>query len=276
MTRQLRLTTVLLATALLFGVTSAIAGDSADGSEQDREAEIQARIQADTTAAMALLEESANFLAGQPKFAFEAHTGFDVVQSNGQSLAFFETRKAVVHRPDRVRVEIDQADGGERTFRFDGKRITVDLPGENAYVAVDKPGTIDEMVDYFVNDLGLSVPLDDFYTTNFFGGVQDAILAGFYVGEVTFGKRQCHHLAFRLKEVDLQVWIEDGDRPLPCSLVITHKHEPGSPQFWARFVDWDLSPRAKDRDFEFSPPEGAERLSIQSAVTEIRENTGVK
>jgi hypothetical protein len=280
MTRLLGFSATLLATIVLLGVPAARADDSAGGAagsaQPDRQAEIQASIEANTAAATALLEESANFLAAQQKFAFEARTGFDVVQLNGQSLAFFETRKALVRRPDRILVETDQADGDAYIFRFDGKQISVDLPGENAYVSVEKPGTIDEMMAYFVEDLGLAVPLDDFYTSNFFARAKGAIRSGFYVDEVTFGKRQCHHLAFRLKKVDLQLWIEDGERPLPCSMVITHKHEPGQPQFWAQFVDWDLSPRAGDGKFEFSPAEGAERLTIQSAVQEIREETEAK
>jgi hypothetical protein len=280
MRRVLRFTITGLASAILLGVPAAHAAEPTGGdaapSEQDREAEIRARVQANTAAASALLEESASFLASQQKFAFEARTGFDVVQANGQPLAFFETRKSLVRRPDHLRVEIDEADGDERIFRYDGKLVSIELPGENAYVAVEKPGTIDEMVAYFVEDLGLPVPLHDFYTTNFFGDAKDAILSGFYVDEVTLDGRQCHHLAFRLKEVDVQVWVEDGERPLPCSLVISFKHEPGQPQYWAQFVDWDLSPRAGDGKFEFSPPEGAERLSIQSAVNEIREDTGAK
>jgi len=279
-TRVWRFTRTFLAAAVLLGVPATHAEDSAGGAagsaKPDREAEIQARIEANTAAATALLEESANFLTAQQKFAFEARTGFDVVQKNGQSLTFFEGRKALVRRPDRLRVEADEADGDERIFRFDGKQISVDLPVDNAYVAIEKPGTLDEMIAYFVEDLGLANPLDDFYMTSFFSGAKDEILTGFYVDEVTLGSRQCHHLAFRLNDVDLQVWVEDGDRPLPCSLVITYKHEPGHPQFWAQFVDWDLSPRAGDEKFEFSPAKGAERLSIQSVVKEIREDSEAK
>jgi hypothetical protein len=199
-----------------------------------------------------------------------------VVQSNGQHLAFFETKKALLRRPDRLRVETDEADGDVRTFRFDGKQLSVDLPNDKAYVLVAKPGTVDEMLDYFVDDLGIPVPLNEFFLSNFYDEKQGAIESGFYVDEVTIGKRQCHHLAFRLDDVDIQFWIEDGDRPLPCSLVITYKLAVGAPQYWARFDHWDRSPRASDEQFEFVPPKGAERLSIQAAVAGIRDETEVK
>jgi hypothetical protein len=243
---------------------------------QARVAAIQAVIQANTLEAKALLKRSSDFLAAQQQFSFAAQTGFDVVQSNGQHLAFFETKKALLRRPDRLRVETDEADGDVRTFRFDGKQLSVDLPNDKAYVLVAKPGTVDEMLDYFVDDLGIPVPLNEFFLSNFYDEKQGAIESGFYVDEVTIGKRQCHHLAFRLDDVDIQFWIEDGDRPLPCSLVITYKLAVGAPQYWARFDHWDLSPRASDEQFEFVPPKGAERLSIQAAVAGIRDETEVK
>ena len=46
----------------------------------------------------------------------------------------------------------------------------------------------------------------------------------------------------------------------------------GSPHFWAQFRDWDLSPKTPDRLFEYTPPEGAERLALRMAIEEIRED----
>jgi hypothetical protein len=276
MTLSLRIRAATLVTAVLLTAPAGWADDAPGGDEASAEKTTTAAIEANTTAAKALLEQSAAFLAAQPKFSFEAQTGFDVVQMNGQQLAYFESKKALMRRPDRLRVDTDEADGNEHTFRFDGKQISIDLPGENAYVSVEKSGTIDEMADHVVDELGIPVPLHDFFSSNFYEAVQGRIVSGFYVDEVTIGKRQCHHLAFRLADVDVQIWIEDGDRPLPCSLVITYKESPGQPQYWARFDDWNLSPRAKDKQFAFSPPEGAEKLSIQSAVGEIREETEAK
>jgi hypothetical protein len=276
MTLSLRIRTATLVTAVLLTAPAGWAEDPPGGDEASAKQALTATIEANTTAAKALLEQSAGFLAAQQKFSFEAQTSFDVVQANGQHLAFFESKKALVRRPDRVRVETNEADGDERTLSFDGKQFSIDLPGENAYVAVEKPGTIDDMIDHLVDDLDIPLPLHDLLLTNFYEAVQASIVSGFYVDEVTIGKRQCHHLAFRLVDVDFQIWTEDGDRPLPCSLVITYKKAAGQPQFRARINDWNLSPRAQDKQFEFSPPEGAERLSIRSAVEEIQEDKEAK
>ena len=70
----------------------------------------------------------------------------------------------------------------------------------------------------------------------------------------------CHQLAARGGGVDLQIWVEQGDRPLPRRVVITYKAEPGQPQFRADLTDWDLAPELKDDFFAFEAAEGAERF----------------
>jgi hypothetical protein len=279
MIQTIRRRAAVLALAWLLVVPSAWAEDPAAGEatsdaaakETADVATIEATIQAHTDEVKGLLKQSADFLAAQSSFGFRARVGFDVVQLNGQKLEFGATRKVTVRRPDRLRVDATQRDGDRMALFFDGDQIAIDLPGENAYVAAKKPGTLDAAIDYLVDDLDTPAPLHEFLSSNFYDGVKDGILAGFYVEETALGKRRCHHLAFRTAEVDAQIWIEDGERPLPCRLVITYKREQGSPQFWAQFNDWDLSPKVPDSLFEYTPPEGAERLSLQTAIEEIRE-----
>ena len=275
MIQTIRRRAAVLALAWLLVVPSAWAEDPAGGGaasdEAVRKAAIEATIEANTDEVKGLLKESADFLAAQSRFGFRAHVGYDVVQLNGQKLEFGSTRKVTVRRPDRIRIEVTQRDGDRMVLFFDGEQIAIDLPEEKAYVAAKKPGTLDAAIDYLVDNLDTPAPLHEFSSSNFYDGVKDAILSGFYVEEAALGKRRCHHLAFRTAEVDAQIWIEDGDRPLPCRLVITYKREEGSPQFWAQFHDWDLSPKTPDRLFEYTAPEGAEKLTLGAAIEEIRE-----
>ena len=282
MIQTIRRRAAVLALAWLLVAPAAWAEDPAAGEAASEEAAkeaadkaaIEATIQANTDEVKGLLKQSADFLAAQPRFGFRAHVGYDVVQLNGQKLEFGATRKTTVRRPDRLRIDVTQRDGDQMALFFNGEQIAIDLPEEKAYVAVKKPGTLDAALGYLVDDLDTPAPLHEFVSSNFFTDVEDKILSGFYVEEAAVGKRRCHHLAFRTAEIDVQIWIEDGERPLPCRLVISHKREEGGPQFWAQFHDWDLSPKTPDSLFEYTPPEGAERLALQTAIAEIREEAG--
>jgi hypothetical protein len=59
--------------------------------------------------------------------------------------------------------------------------------------------------------------------------------------------------------VDWQIWVQDGDKPVPCKLVITSKKMKGEPQFEARFSKWDGAPNLTADTFVFKPPEGSIR-----------------
>lgn len=238
------------------------------------DAAIAAAIQEDTDAAKAILKQSAAFLATQKHFAFTARVSHDTVQANGQKLQFGGTRKVTVRRPDRMRIDAETRRGERRSVYFDGEKISIDLPDDGAYVAVSKPGTLDAAIAYLVDDLETPAPLHEFLTSNFYTGVADRIRSGYEITTETIAERSCHHLAFRTAEVDFQIWVEAGDRPLPCAVVITYKREEASPQFRALFDDWDLSPKASDRVFAYEPPDGAEQLSLQTVTREIHEEVG--
>jgi hypothetical protein len=259
-----------LCAAPVFAVAAAAEEEVAD-EPTNPEAAIAAAIAADTAEAKALLKRSADFLAAQEKFGFDAELSFDVWQENGQVLEFGATREVTLRRPDRLRVDARTREGTERHLYFDGKTISIDLPDENAYVSVEKPGTLDAAIDYLVDDLETPAPLHDFLKSNFYADVDDQIRSGYVIGTETLGDRTCEHLAFRTAIVDFQIWVEAGDRPLPCRLVITYKRAAGSPEFRAAFTDWDLSPLTWDRTFAYDPPEDAERLSVQARVQELRD-----
>ena len=249
---------------------AALSANAADEDADRDKKRAEARAE-DLKEVLAELKRSSDFLAAQKSFRFDGHIGFDVVQANGQKLEFGGSRKITVGRPDRLRVESQARDGTEKTMTFDGEAISIDLADENAYVSVPKPGTLDAAIDYLVDDLGVPAPLADLIYSDFYSGVADRIESGFIVGESTIGKCDCLHLAFSTEDIDAQMWVEDGDRPLPYRVVITYKKAEGSPQFWAQFLNWDLSVEAPDSLFEYSPPEGAELIPISVAVREAQE-----
>jgi hypothetical protein len=234
--------------------------------------ETQARIDAYTADLLTSLKRSADFLAAQESFSFRTDIAFDVVQANGQVLEFGGTRDYLMRRPDRLRIESIDDDGGVKQLFFDGTSILIDMPNEDAYVQVEKPGTLYAAMDYLVEELGAPSPLEDFTSENFAAGPADRIVSGFYVQRVMLEDRVCEHLAWRTKDVDVQLWVQEGDEPVPCRVVITYKKAEAHPQFAADFHLWDFAPDVDDELFAFTPPESAERLQVQSFVRELRDD----
>jgi hypothetical protein len=214
--------------------------------------------------AMAILKRMADYLSQAQRFSVTADMGFDVVQDSGQKLEFGETRKIVVRRPDHARIDITKRDGGTGGFRFDGREIAFFNTTEKVYATAAKPGTLDEAIAYFIGDLDMRFPLAEVLSSHLAERLPQRVRAADYVEPCSIAGVPCDHLAFRGDLADLQLWIAQGEQPLPRRLVITYKHAEGQPQFWAQFGDWNLSPEVPDSLFVFTPPEGAVKIAFAS------------
>src|SRR5512139_1197243 len=61
--------------------------------------------------AMAVMKRMADYLSQAKRFSVSVDSGFDTVQEFGQKIEFGETRKMVLIRPDRLRVDATKRDG---------------------------------------------------------------------------------------------------------------------------------------------------------------------
>lgn len=210
--------------------------------------------------AMSILKRMANFLSRTQGFSVTAEIGYDAVQNSGQKIEFGSTREITIRRPDRVRMDVQDRDGSKSGFIFDGKDISVFNTKPNVYAIASKPGTLDAAFDYFTEQLDMLLPLSNLFSSDLPKVLPDMVGSIRYVDESTIAGVPCDHLAARNEKVDFQIWISKGDKPQPRRLLITYRHEEGQPQFWANFVEWNLSPQIPDSLFAFTPLKGAEKI----------------
>jgi hypothetical protein len=212
--------------------------------------------------AIAVLKRMATFLSQAQRFSVTIDAGFDAVQESGQKIEFGETRQVVLRRPEHLRVDATKRDGAKSAVLFDGKDITVSHVQENVYATAAKPGSVDEALAYFVQDLGMRLPLAELLNSHLDKVLLEKVRVANYVEPSSIAGVPCDHLAFRGDEADVQVWVAQGQQPLPRRLVITYKQADGRPQFWAQLSDWNLSPEAPDSLFTFAPPKGAAKIAF--------------
>jgi hypothetical protein len=212
--------------------------------------------------AMAVLNRMADFLSEAGRFSVTMDIGFDVVQDNGQKIEFGETRQVLLSRPDLLRIDTTKRDGQKSDLVFNGKEIILYYAKENVYATQAKPGTVDQAISYFVNDLGMRLPLAELLESNFAKLLPRQVREASYVEQESIRGLPSDHIALRGDEVDVQVWVAQGEKPLPQRVVITYKREDGRPQFWANFTKWNLSPKIRNSMFTFTPPKGAAKIAF--------------
>ncbi|KDR37498.1 hypothetical protein BG61_18125, partial [Caballeronia glathei] len=185
----------------------------------------------------------AEFLGGTPNFRVGVRSGYDAVQPSGQKIEFGEYRTVTLSRPDRLRIESERSDGAKTLVVLTGKEIALVDFSSKVYATAPQPGTLDESIVYFVRDLGMRLPLAALLLNRLPAELQDRVRSVNYVEKTSIYGTASHHLAARTDTVDLQVWVADGDKPLPQRIVLTYKKAAGQPQFWAQFIDWNLAPQ---------------------------------
>ena len=98
--------------------------------------------------------------------------------------------------------------------------------------------------------------------SNAFELLTAGITSGFVVGKTVIGGVSCDHLAFTTPVVDWQVWIADGDKPLPYKYVLTTRDDPAQPQFVTVVSNWDTDPAIAAGTFEFEAPATAMEIDF--------------
>ena len=211
----------------------------------------------------------ANFLGGTQRFSVSMRGGYDAVQESGQKVEFGETRKIHLSRPDRLRVEGERSDGAKVLTVFNGKEIVLLDAASNVYATAAQPGGIDDSIVFFVKDLGMRLPLAVLLMSGISNELKDRVRSVDYVEKTSIYGTPSHHIAARTDTVDFQIWVADGDKPLPQRVVITYKNDKGEPQFWAQFSDWNLAPAIADSTFMVKPPDGAQKVAFAAQLPRL-------
>ncbi|CAB3801239.1 DUF2092 domain-containing protein [Pararobbsia alpina] len=219
--------------------------------------------------ARAILMNMAEFLGGMPRFRVSLRAGYDAVQPSGQKIEFGENRTVTLSRPDRLRVEGERSDGAKTLTVFTGKEIVLVDLARKVYATAAQPGTLDDTVVYFVRDLGMRLPLAAMLLSRLPAEFQNRVRSVDYVEKTSIYGIASHHLAARTDTVDFQVWVADGDKPLPVRIVLTYKAEAGQPQFWAEFSNWNLAPEIDDVTFSAQVPDGLQKVAFAAQLPRV-------
>jgi hypothetical protein len=216
-------------------------------------------------AAERLLKEMAAYIGSAEAFIFHADVTFDHVLPSGQKLEFAAAQEIVLQRAGRLYVEWN-GDLGDRRFWYDGRSVTLWDVAMPFYASAAASPEIDAMLEELVPKLDFAPPLADLLYSDPYQTVRGNIQYGFDLGQNDVNGRNCRTLAFVEKDIDWQIWIENGPQPTPCKLVITYKTQPAQPQFTAVFKDWDFAPRIAEAVFTPELPPGTEKIPFATVA----------
>jgi hypothetical protein len=209
-----------------------------------------------------ILSEMSQYLGGLKEFTFHSEVTMEDTVS-GMQVDMCAESDISVHRPDGIRVTRKGDKGNQEAF-YDGKYLTLFNGSKNFYAQSAVPSTIEPMLDFANEKLGMVFPLADLLFTNPHEVLSKNTDVGFYVGAHEVGGVLCDHLAFSQPSgLEWQVWVEQGAMRVPRKLVIRRPEEPGAPRFQAVLSRWDKAPKIPADQFHFVAPQGALKIDFK-------------
>jgi len=154
-------------------------------------------------------------------------------------------------------------DNQNSSYYYDGKTLTILGRDLGYWTEIPAPATIGELIDS-AQERGIEMPLLDVLASGARNELLEGVRTAVYVGESKIGGVACDHLAFRQPTIDWQLWVSQGDKPLPRKILITTRYKVGDPQYSA-LLTWNTSSRIDDADFRFKAPANATKIPFRPA-----------
>jgi hypothetical protein len=114
------------------------------------------------------------------------------------------------------------------------------------------------------DEFGVPIPGADLLLSGAYDEMMEDVLDAKHIGRGVIDGVECEHLAFRNNDVDWQIWIQLGSRPIPRKYVITNKAVTGAPQYTLRIKEWKTDVQVLADAFAFKPPADAKKVDIKS------------
>jgi len=239
-----------------------VAGNTAQGSSDDQ-ASFAAATETVDPAAIAALNRMGTYLRSLKSFEVKAATTQDDVLSTGQKAQFTGTQDLLIRQPNGLRGEVSVG-AQHRLWFYDGKKFTLYADGPGYYATVPAPSNLRELADTLRQKFAIEMPLRDLFLWGTDRAPTKGISSAVDLGQAEVEGTTVQHYAFRQAPVDWQIWIQNGDYPLPRKLVITTTDDDARPDYSA-VLNWNLAPSFNNEAFVFYPPPSAKRIVIARA-----------
>lgn len=232
-------------------------------------AQSEASVQSATDAVAAAVPDAdetmlrmSSLMASLRSFTLHIEKTFDVVQDDGAKVQFSGAADIAVRRPNRIYVDYGD-DVSAKEFWYDGTRFTLVDHLHQVFGSVAAAPKIDGALNQLAADYGVFLPLAGLLYADPYERYAAGVEVKRYLGRHDVEGVPSHHFLFRGEQADWQVWIEDGDRPLPRKIVVTLRDLEGAPQHSIVLSDWDLEVELNDEVFEAVVPEGAVKAEFR-------------
>ncbi len=212
-----------------------------------------------------VLHSVAEFYGVQTSFTVTLRRHVVLTVAGRQPKTNDDVMHIAVRRPNRLALRLGDGAGG---IFCDGKRLVVCAPELNQYVIDKAPHAVAQIFGDWEARPILAGPifLDELLQEDADERLLGRVSGCEYIGAERLGDVPCHRVRFYEKNMDWDMWVRTGDRPIVMKIVpdfareIALRKQSGQPETSVEmrllFEDWNLEGEVPDETFAFAPPEG--------------------
>jgi len=150
---------------------------------------------------------------------------------------------------------------GERSYWYDGNRMSFFKYNKNTYDTVLVSGNIIQAIDFLHHKYGIDFPATDFFYPTFTDDMINNFDEISFYGEEKIDGVDCVVSQLLNDKTLVQIWIEKNTN-LPHKLIINNTRD-SLIYYEAVFSNWKENPGLPDVLFEFEPPLNSTRVELK-------------
>jgi len=209
-----------------------------------------------------ILKAMSDYVMNAKTVSAKFDASIEVITPELQKIQFNSSGTLLSEPPNKVRAT---RTGGyaDAEFFFDGKTFTVLDKAHNRFAQSTTTGSVDQLISKLRTEYFVEAPGADLLASNPYNQLMAGVLDAKHIGRAVIDGVECEHLAFRNHDVDWQIWIEVGAKPIPRKYVITSKTVAGAPQYTLLVKDWKAGVAVGPDAFSFKVPAGAKKVEFK-------------
>ena len=201
-------------------------------------------------------------------FTVRGRASLELPVAGGELATFYNDFETAVRRPDGLSAR-RIGDLPEFRFAFDGKAMTVYVPGLGKWGTTAAPATLDAMLPAAGEQGGLNMPFDELLVADPYAAITTGITEAVQAGQAPIQGKKVEHLVLSSAHFRVEYWIDPGTA-LPARSLVVYVDHPLRPHFIVEYAEWKLDPKLPDATFALPKPQGATEVNFREAANAFR------
>lgn len=211
--------------------------------------------------AIEVLNSMVAYTRALDKFVIRGETSADARLEAGLMVSNPAEIMVSVDRPNALHVS--QFDGvNTKHIYLNNGQLTVFGTERNFYAQGSVPKDIQEGMMFAMEKLAVDAPLVELlFPETAKELLMDETEIIYLTDKSRISGADCHHIVIRGPESDVQMWIEEGSKPVVRKMQVSMKWDNGSPRFFG-LLSWESVNEFEKGDLDFIAPEGAQEIQF--------------